>query len=85
MQTKRKKLDPLAIRFAATTLILAEGSTTSLDVKNALRKRGYEARQADVSEWLLVICFYESWTVKGNGQQRVYSFPRVAPTLQLNN
>jgi hypothetical protein len=85
MQTQRKKLDPIAIRLAATTLILAEGSTTPLAVREALHRRGYEARQADIAEWLLVICFYESWHVKDNGQYRVYSFPRVAPTQHLDN
>ncbi|GAB3943919.1 hypothetical protein GCM10028805_10830 [Spirosoma harenae] len=85
METQRKKLNPLAIRFAATELILATGGVTVTDVQNSLRRRGYEASQADVSEWLLIICFYESWNIKGNDQQRVYSFPRVAPTGQFVN
>ena len=85
MQTQRKKLDPLAIRFIATALILANGSTTTLDVKNSLRRRGYEARQEDVSQWLLVICFWESWAVKDNGKHRVYSFPKSAIPQPINN
>ena len=85
METQRKKLDPQTIRFAATELILTTGSTTPLDVKNALRRRGYEARLDDIAEWLLVICFYESWHVKDNGQYRVYSFPRIAPAQEMVN
>lgn len=85
METQRKKLDPQTIRFAATELILTTGSTTPLDVRNALRRRGYEAHQADIAEWLLVICFYESWHVKDNGQHKVYSFPRIAPTQEMVN
>ncbi|MVM38690.1 hypothetical protein GO730_15960 [Spirosoma sp. HMF3257] len=85
MEAQRKKLDPLVIRFIATTLILANGSTTTLDVKKSLRQRGYEARQADVSQWLLVICFWENWAVKDNGKHRIYSFPKIALPLPVNN
>ena len=85
METQRKKLNPLVIRFAATELILARGSATVTDVHNSLHRRGYEANPADVSEWLLIISFYESWNLKGHDQHRVYSFPRVAPTQQLVN
>lgn len=83
MEIQRKKLDPLVVRFTATTLILAEGSTTTLAVKNALRQRGYEARQADVSQWLFVISLWENWTIDdNNGVHRVFHFPRFAPSLQ---
>ena len=85
MHTQRKKLDPLIVRFVATALILAQGSTTTETVKQALRRRGYEARQADVAQWLLVICFWENWAVKEAGQQRVYSFPRVLPAQLATN
>lgn len=82
MKTKRKKLEPLAIRFAATALILAEGSTTTLDVKNFLRQRGYEARQADISQWMLVIGLWENWSIHNNGKHRIYNFPTFRPSLQ---
>ncbi len=81
METKRKQLDPLVVRFAATALILANGSTTTLAVKNALRQRGYEARQADVSQWLLVISLWENWTFTDNKKYRVYSFPAFMPSV----
>ena len=82
MQLQRKKLDPLAVRFVATTLILAHGSTTPLDVKNALRQRGYEARQADVSQWLFVISLWERWYIHDNGTYREYTFPGFAFSIQ---
>lgn len=82
MQLQRKKLDPLAVRFVATTLILANGSTTTLEVKNALRKRGYQARQADVSQWLFVISLWEKWYIHDNGSYRSYSFPGFAFSIQ---
>ena len=82
MQIQRKKLDPLAVRFAATMLILAKGSTTTLDVKNSLRRQGYEARQADVSQWLFVISLWENWTMEDNGRYRVFHFQQFTPSLQ---
>lgn len=85
MHTQRKKLEPLVVRFVATALILAYGNTTAETVKQALRRRGYEARQADVAQWLLVICFWENWAVKDTGQQRVYSFPRVLSAQLATN
>lgn len=85
MPTQRKKLDPLVVRFVATALILAQGSTTAETVKQSLRRQGYEARLADVAQWLLVICFWENWAVKDNNQQRVYSFPRVLPAHLATN
>ena len=82
METKRKQLDPLVVRFAATALILANGSTTTLAVKKALRQRGYEARQTDVSQWLLVISLWENWSFTDNKKYRVFRFPAFMPSLQ---
>ncbi|GAB3729798.1 hypothetical protein [Spirosoma lituiforme] len=82
MELQRKQLDPLVVRFTATALILAEGSTTTMAVKKALRQRGYEARQADVSQWLFVISLWENWTFDDSGAHRVFHFPRFAPSLQ---
>ena len=78
MELQRKKIDPLAVRFVATTLILANGNTTTLEVKHSLRQRGYEARQADVSQWLFVISVWENWYINDNGTYRIYSFPGFA-------
>lgn len=78
MKLQRKKLDPVVVRFVATTLILANGNTTTLEVKRSLRQRGYEARQADVSQWLFVIGLWENWYINDTGTFRIYSFPSFA-------
>ncbi|MGF7218314.1 hypothetical protein GGR92_004491 [Spirosoma lacussanchae] len=77
MNATRKQLTPAAVRLAATTLILAEGYTTTLCVKQFLRNRGYRAYQAEVSQWLLVIASQQGWSVHDNGLFRVYYFPRL--------
>lgn len=86
MQTGTKKITRQAVRMAATTLILAEGSTTTLDVKNHLRSRGYQAFQADVSRLLFAVAQREKWAVNDNGTFRVYYFPPLTalPPLLTN-
>ncbi|GAB3931007.1 hypothetical protein [Larkinella terrae] len=86
MNTGAKKTTRQAVRMAATTLILAEGSTTTLDVKNHLRKRGYRAYQADVSDLLFAVAQQENWAINDNGTYRVYYFPHLTalPDYMLN-
>lgn len=78
MGTGAKKTTRQAVRLAATTLILAEGSTTTLDVKNHLRNRGYRAYQAEVSTWLFAVAQQEKWAINDNGTYRVYYFAPLA-------
>ncbi len=75
MNPDLKKVDRNAVRMAATTLLLAEGSTTTLNVKNHLRIRGYRAYQAEVSAWLFEVAQAEGWAINDNGTFRVYYFP----------
>lgn len=82
MNITLKSLDRQAVRMAATTLILAEGCTTTLCVKQFLRNRGYYAQQAEVSKWLFTIAGQQGWSVNDNGLFRVYSFPRPASSMQ---
>lgn len=86
MNTGTKKTTRAAVRMAATTLILAEGSTTTLNVKNHLRNRGYRAYQADVSTWLFSVAQQEKWAINDNGLFRVYYFPNLTalPPLLTN-
>jgi len=77
MKAGQKKIDRQAVCLAATTLILAEGSTTTLGVKLFLRKRGYEVYQADVSECLFEVAKREGWAINDNGSFRVYYFPSL--------
>ncbi|WP_077129960.1 hypothetical protein [Spirosoma montaniterrae] len=74
-------LSPDAVRLAATTLILAEGSTSVLCVQQFLRNRGYQAYEAEVSGWLLTIVQQQGWLVNDNGLFCVYGFP--CPTLSM--
>lgn len=77
MKAGLKKIDKQAVRMAATTLILAEGSTTTLGVKLYLRQRGYEVYQSDVSDCLFDVATREGWSINDNGSFRVYYFPSL--------
>ncbi len=72
-----KKVTLESVRSTATTLILAQGVTTTLDVKRALRHRRYWARQADISQKLIRVALREGWSVNDNGTFRVYYFPTL--------
>lgn len=72
---KLKALDRQSVRIAATMLMLAEGSTTTLNVKSYLRDRGFRAGQSEVSSWLFRIATRERWHINDNGTFRVYYFP----------
>lgn len=74
MRTTFRQLTPDAVLLAATTLILAEGNTTTLCVQQFLRNRGYQARQAEVSDWLCAIARQQRWTIHDNGLFEVYGF-----------
>jgi hypothetical protein len=82
MKAGQKKINRQALRLAATTLILAEGCTTTLNVKTFLRHRGYRAYQADVSKGLFAVAQREGWAINDNGAFRVYYFPRLAALPQ---
>lgn len=69
-----KKLTKEAVCEIAETLIQKNGSTTTLDVKNHLRTRGYEAFQNDVSRFMQDLTTEESWNFRNNGRYKVYSF-----------
>ena len=82
MNTTLKRITPSAVRLAATTLILAEGRTTTLIVQQFLRNRGYQTRQAAVSKWLLAAALQEGWGIDSNGIFLIYSFPTLNASLQ---
>lgn len=82
MNTTLKRITPAAVVLAATTLILAEGRTTTLIVQQFLRNRGYQARQAEVSKWLLTAALDGGWGINSNGIFLIYSFPTLSTSLQ---
>lgn len=80
---KLKPLNRQAVRMAATMLMLAEGSTTTLNVKLCLRDQGYRAGQSEVSSWLFRIAQREKWVINDNGLFRVYYFPNFMSKLLM--
>lgn len=63
--------------MAATALILAEGSTTTLEVKNHLRNKGFTVFQDDISIQMRSIALNEGWFTYDNGMFIIYSFPQL--------
>ena len=57
---RKPNISEVEVLSTATALIEANGSTTTLDVKNKLREDGYWAKQAEVSQLMQVLF------VKGN-------------------
>lgn len=57
----------------AADLIVKNGSTTTLDVKNELRTRGFKAFQIEVSKFMDAACVSENWEINDNGIYRTYA------------
>ena len=72
-----KKPDLQTVKMAATALILSEGTTTTLEVKNHLRNKGFRAYQSEISLQMKTIAFHEGWLTYDNGLFIVYSFPHL--------
>ncbi|QJW92396.1 hypothetical protein HNV11_17490 [Spirosoma taeanense] len=82
MNTSLKPLTSSAVLRAATTLILAEGGTSSLIVKQFLLNQGYQAYEAEVARCLFLLALQEGWTIQDNGLFRVYYFPTPGTSPQ---
>lgn len=82
MNTMLKPLTPDAVCLAATTLILAEGGTTSLLVQQFLRNQNYLVKRIDVSIWLVCVAIKEGWLIDDNGLFLIFSFPTKRPLSQ---
>lgn len=74
-QIGNKTLTQDIVRDVANELISLNGSTTNLDVKNELRKRGYWAVQSDVSDFMQNIASSvgSGWDTSNNGKFNTYS------------
>lgn len=68
-----KTLDKSKVLVAAVSLMVKQGSATSLEVKNELRKGGYNAKQAEVRDFLNDLRQEENWNVSDNGQFKIYT------------
>jgi hypothetical protein len=62
-----KPLTKVAVLTAAVDLMLSNSQTTNLDVKERLRKEGYNAKQTDVSDHMRQLKNEEAWTSSDSG------------------
>ncbi len=67
-----KPLTKNAVHDAAASLMGINEETTTLEVKDLLRKQGYYAKQEDVSVMMDQLCHEMDWEYHFNGQFRVY-------------
>ena len=76
-----------AVYDVAMELMKNTGSTTSLEVKEELRKKDYWALQKEVSNMLQELCDEHGWDKNNNGTFNVYSIPSssTVPTPQLTS
>lgn len=72
------KLNKTAVLICAVELMLDNGSTTTLDVKNKLRKNHYSCSQTEVSSFMRDLASEEKWKHSDNGVFRTYT-----PTVPL--
>lgn len=81
-----KNLSKADVFDVVTDLIEENGSTTTLDIKNELRERGFFAKQADVSEFMQQIADSEDIEFNFNGVHRVYTIKtsRKVQTQKIN-
>lgn len=61
-----------AVKVSAELLMITNGKTSSLEVKNLLRHVGYYAEQSETSKILSEVALTEGWTVHSNGKFNEY-------------
>lgn len=74
--TRYRPLTVSAVRRAAVRTSARTGTTTTLDIKRALRARGFWATQADVSRAVAHLATQEGWPWWSLGAFRLYGVPR---------
>ena len=72
--SNHKPLNRDAIQEVAEKLMTNNLQTTTLEVKNQLRKDGFYAEQKEVSRWMLQLATWQNWTMANQGNHRVYRF-----------
>lgn len=72
--SNHKPLNRGAIQTIAEKLMTDHLQTTTLDVKNQLRKEGFHAEQNEVSRWMLQLATWQNWAMANQGNHRVYRF-----------
>ncbi len=77
---KTTKITKGLVLMCASHLMLTNGSASSLEVKQALRKEGVFALQQDVSSHLTTLATENNWKINDNGTYRKYSIdPNAKP------
>ncbi|MBL7977092.1 MAG: hypothetical protein JNN12_02040 [Bacteroidetes Order II. Incertae sedis bacterium] len=77
-----KKISVSAVRKAAYQLMQDNGITTTLEVKLALRERGFWAVQTEVSAIIEKVAAQEGWFWQCNGRFRQYAqYPEMMPNV----
>ena len=74
MNGKLKSLNINSVQRVAEHLMAAQGRTTTLEVKNKLRKDGFFALQEEVSTAMDFLAWENSWAFTCNGQYRTYHY-----------
>lgn len=74
--TRYRPLTLSAVRHAARRTAACTGTTTTLDVKRALREEGFWAIQDEVSWFMARLASREGWPWWGLGAFRLYGVPR---------
>lgn len=69
----QKNLTLDAVQQAAETLMLLHNTTSTLDVKNYLRRQNYLALQSDVSRMMSLSVHQKGWKFQYNGSYREYA------------
>ena len=72
MNSPHHYIDYASVRQAAEDLIKSNGATTTLEVKNYLRSRGFIAFQAEVSKLMEDVAREMDWEYEWNGRFRIY-------------
>lgn len=62
------------VLVVAKELLEENTTTTTLEVKQELRKRGFDARQSDTSNMMAQLGIEENWDVDSSGLYKIYAF-----------
>lgn len=69
---RMKLLTKTAVHDAAESLMGINEETTTLEVKELLRKQGYQAEQESISVMMDQLCHEMGWEIHLDGEHQVY-------------
>lgn len=83
--TTHKTADRSAVQQYAEALMNANGTTTTLDVKNAMRADGYWCDQSEISKHMYDLSGELGWSAQSNGTYNTYSVQQKAASQPTTN